>query len=131
MENNFKIDEDDLKEIKNMPLCAEKLLITLMFEFSRVDGCDTLINDIQVLKERMELEGLNTYDVDQLFKDLKIMLRRNDMIGSFNCLKQIHGSIRELNIPKLFRLTKENNDALDIVKDQNIYMFIGLTGSGM
>ena len=131
MDSRFKLDSDDLNELKNMPVCAEKLLISLMNDVSKVDDIHVFQDDFAELKERIVLEGLDSYEIDQLLKDIKTSLNRNEPRTAFSTLKSIHLKLRDLNIPKLLRITEENNEALDReIKDKNIYLFIGLTGSG-
>ena len=40
-------------------------------------------------------------------------VHRNDLKATLLSLKEIHKKLSDLNVPKLFRLTRENNDALD------------------
>jgi hypothetical protein len=114
-----------------MPLCAEKVLIELVHDLCQTDNDENeLINDLNKLEERLKIEDLDSYEVVYISKELKIFISQKNFNAAVRNLKEIHSLIRYLNIPKLLRLTKENNDALEIVKDQNIFLFIGFTGSG-
>lgn len=131
------IDSDDLNELKVMPLCAEKILFELILELSCDDVNITKIKqDFEKLKGRTAEENPkmnHSYEIDHIFRDMKTFLSQNDKSG-FNSiiqkLKELHCLLRDLNIPKLIRLIKENNDALDMVSDKNIFLFMGFTGSG-
>ena len=128
---SIKLDNDDFNELRVMPLCAEKLVINFQVELKSDDfQREKLLECLEQLKERLELEGLNSHDNIDLCREMNSSLSRNDKYSVFEKLKQLHSNLRQLNIPKLLRLTKENKDALEIVRDQNIYLFIGLTGSG-
>ena len=41
----FKVDNDDLEELKNMPVCAEYFLITLMRDISKVKNDDVKLDE--------------------------------------------------------------------------------------
>ena len=130
----FKVDNDDLEELKNMPVCAEYFLITLMRDISKVKNDDVKLDETNLtkLEERIYLEHLNSHEIDEFLDNVKISLSQNDNKRAFSELQNIHKKLRDLNIPKLFRLTRENTDALDKdVKSKNIYLFIGLSGTGI
>jgi hypothetical protein len=134
MNGKLKVDKDDLEELRDMPECAEYFLISLMKDLSRVENDDVKLDETNLTKfeDRVYLEGLNSHDIDELLDNARITLSRNDLTATLSSLKEIHKKLRDLNIPKLFRLTTENNDALDKeVKDKNIYLFIGLSGTGI
>jgi hypothetical protein len=136
MQNNsdLKVDEDDQLELEKMPLCAENLLIQLMVSTESPNSDqDGLIDDLNRLKSRLEVEGLfdiNRYEINQVLRDVQQSLGRNDLSLSLRKLKELHAILRDLNIPKLFRLIKENDSNLSKLMNQNIYLFMGRTGSG-
>jgi hypothetical protein len=136
MQNNsdLKVDEDDQLELEKMPLCAENLLIKLMVSTESPNSDqDGLIDDLNRLKSRLEVEGLfdiNRYEINQVLRDVQQSLGRNDLSLSLRKLKELHAILRDLNIPKLFRLIKENDSNLSKLMNQNIYLFMGRTGSG-
>ena len=127
----FKIDEDDEKEIENMPLCAEKLMMQLLNKISTKEQTSALIEDWSTIERRLEIEGQSSYEVNLISKDIKIFLQQDNLINAFQKLKELHSILRDLNIPKLFRLIIGNNDALELVKGKNIHLFIGLTRTGI
>ena len=134
MNGKFKVDNDDLEELINMPVCAEYFLISLMRDISRFENNDVKLEETNLtkLEERIYSEHLNSYEIDEFLDNVKKYLSRNDYKLAFLELQNIHKKLRDLNIPKLFRLTRENNDALDKeVKGKNIYLFIGLSGTGI
>ena len=125
----FEVSSDDLEEHTNMPYCAEKLLIALMHSIPQDDN-KTLFKKLDELKERIGFEGLYTYEVNILYKEIINSLNKKEFGLAFSSLRKIHDTLRSLNIPKLLRLIKESDNALEIVKDKNIYLLIGHTGSG-
>jgi signal recognition particle GTPase len=134
MNGKFKVDDDDIEELRKMPACAEYFLISLMRDISRFETNDVKIDETNLskLEERIYSEHLNSYEIDEFLVNVKTYLSQNDNKRAFSELQNIHKKLRDLNIPKLFRLTRENNDALDKeVKGKNIYLFIGLSGTGI
>jgi hypothetical protein len=129
-EIHFKIDEDDENELQFMPLCAEKLIICLLKKISNsIENCD-LIEDWLIIEKRLELEGKDTYEVSLIAREIKTSLEKHDLKNALKKLTELHLILRDLNIPKLLRLIKTNNDALDLVKGKNVHLFIGLTRTG-
>jgi hypothetical protein len=133
----LNIDYDDQKELENMPPCAEKLLVDLSVNLSQNHDKDFdkdgLLEELKKLKKNLTDEGLlevNRYEINKILTVIKNALQQNNISLAFGKLKELHTILRDLNIPKLLRLIKENNDALDVVNEKNIYLFIGLTGSG-
>ena len=95
MDTRFKVDQDDLDELRRMPSCAEKQLIMLMSEFSRTNDTTSLLDEAKILKERIDKEGLNSYEIDEKYKEVKASLsRRTDLALAFEGLKEIHNLIR-------------------------------------
>jgi signal recognition particle GTPase len=134
MNGKCKVDNDDLEELKNMPVCAEYFLISLMRDISRVENDEAKLDETNLIKleERINLEDLSSHEIDELLDHVKRSLNRNDNRHALSGLQEIHKKLRDLNITKLFRLTRENNEALDKeVKSKNIYLFIGLSGTGI
>jgi len=127
---HFKIDEDDQKEEQNMPFCVEKLIMELLNKVSTKEQTSALIEDWSTIERRLEIEGQSSYEVNLISKDIKIFLQQDNLINAFQKLKELHSILRDLNIPKLFRLIKGNNDALELVRGKNIHLFIGLTRTG-
>jgi hypothetical protein len=131
MDLEYTIDPDDREELSKMPLCAEKVLIELALDLCQTDNDENkLINDFNKLEERLKTEGLYSYESIRICKSLKNFISQKNFDSAVGKLKEILSLIRDLNIPKLLRLTKENTDALEMVRDRNIFLFIGFTGSG-
>ena len=114
-EIQFKIDEDDENELEYMPLCAEKLIICFLKKLSNSVEHPNLKEDWLSIDKRLELEGLDTYEVSLITREIKSSLNQNNFINALKKLSELHSILRDLNIPKLFRLINANNDALDLV----------------
>jgi hypothetical protein len=128
------VSQDDIDELKAMPCCVEKILIELILDLSRhPESMDQIKLKMDALTDRIEKEDIkknNCYEIDQLMQNINTCLARNDFNLSIEKLKELHGLIRDLNIPKLLKLCKENDSAIEEIKDKNIYLFLGFTGTG-
>ena len=102
----------------------------LLNKISTKEQTSALIEDWSTIERRLEIEGQSSYEVNLISKDIKIFLQQDNLINAFQKLKELHSILRDLNIPKLFRLIKGNNDALELVRGKNIHLFIGLTRTG-
>jgi hypothetical protein len=94
-----------------------------------IKHCD-LKEDWLIIQKRLKLEGNDTYEVSLIAREIKINLKMNNFISAFKKLTELHSILRDLNIPKLLRLINTNNDALDLVRNKNVHLFIGLTRTG-
>ena len=121
---------NDENEIKHMPLCAEKLLINLINLLEKSDFTNGFEKEWKELEKRLKIEGLDSQEVNQITEEINSLLNQRTFAELHDKLKRIQSLLRDLNVPKLLRMIKENNDALDKVKNKNIYLFIGLTKSG-
>lgn len=133
--NDLKPNEDDVNAVEYMPMCVEKMLLTLMLEISRVNraaekNAQYWQEQTDELKRRVELEGLDTWEVNGLLDKISKAFKQLDLGKAFVCLKQILALTRDLHVTKLIRLLSENNDALDIVEKKDVFLFIGHTGAG-
>jgi ribosome biogenesis GTPase A len=132
--SSFSCLQDDIKALPN---CAEKSLLELIYllkneeKYSSDDVQESShIKEFQNLQIALKKEGLNTVTNLNYINSIEISLRYSDNRGAIVTLNKLLENIRDVNIQEIVRLISENNKALEIIKDKNVYLLIGLTGAG-
>jgi ABC-type multidrug transport system fused ATPase/permease subunit len=129
------------KDYEQIPFCSEKLILKLILYYSlKVDRTfsykfsknekSILETDFNSLDERIEIENLlkHKFQVDN-YENIK-NYHQYSAEENLSNLKIFLNSIREINIQELLRLTKSNNDAINKIKDKDVYLLFGPTGAG-
>ena len=132
-----------ISDLEKYPNCAEKTLLKLVYMCSlerlpHLKSNEKMANIadydfkpiIQELNERLNLEELNTETVKELCQKINKSLEMKEFRSVLIQLKELLRLLRDINIQELFRLTASNEKHLELIKNKDIYMIMGLTGSG-
>lgn len=124
--NQTKRIQEYADEYFEMPECAEKFILELI---CRCEGPFGSMNDVNTilanLENRLREEALDSKPVREIFSRIKRSTTLN-----LDMLEQMLGCIRDIDIHRLKRLTSGNNEALEVIRGKNVYLFMGLTGHG-
>ena len=116
----------------SMPECSEKTLAIL----SSPDMHTASLDDIKAHIDRVELQLQSESILDNV-KGLFIALKSKIVSEGYDFLRapndlirRILVEIRPLNLYRLIRALKMNFETAEMIKNQDIYLFIGPTGAG-
>lgn len=123
--------------LNRMPLCAEKLTLKLDYFCSLLDlpphasdeNIDLEIDfksEMKALIERLNIEELYSDSVKDICEKIENFLQSNDYKSSSKMLKELLLILRDINIQKLIRLSKSNDESLMLIKDKQVNMLIGI-----
>lgn len=146
----YKIEAEQLENLYNdffaMPSCIEKSVLSLHFyislklhgktvEFNKKIFIPEKIekeveNECLYMKERLELERESSSMILNLLKQLSECIRKEDWKSSLALVNKALMRIRPLNISELFRIIKRVDTTAEKIKNKDIILFLGGTGSG-
>ena len=126
-----------------MPLCSEKIIMKLIYYYSILNlECNLKKNfeneiasfnieqELKILDDRSKLEKLDQTDYREKINEIKNFIKNGSKKNAVYALEQLQKIIRFINIPQLIRLCKTNQEAIEKIKNKNIFLLLGLTGSG-
>ena len=132
-----------LVDVEKMPHCAEKILMNLicicsMDKFPHLQQTLEKINlsefdfsnEINELHKRLMEEEINYNHAKEIYDKIREYLETKDFNSALIQLKELYKILRDINIQELLRLTSSNESSLKLIKDKNVYMLMGLIGSG-
>ncbi|CAF4344718.1 unnamed protein product, partial [Rotaria sp. Silwood2] len=141
---------ENLKNLYNdfhsMPHCSERSIINLLYLFSlkligRVIVSDNSIlipdqieteiaEQLTYLKERLKIEELQSIEMRDLVKTCLINVKDENWQVALITMRKLFNQISPLNMQELFRLIEKFDDASHLIKEKDIILFLGETGSG-
>jgi len=138
--NAFKNNEDYLSliedEIKKIPECCEKMILNLIYNILINTDKEESLRQIEIdeeidhLKERLNKEDLWFYSYEEHLNHIKNSFNNSEYNESVKWLKRLMNKIRIIDVKLIQRLIKSNEQDLNFIRNKNIYMLLGLTGSG-
>ena len=138
--NAFKNNEDYLSliedEIKKIPECCEKMILNLIYNILINTDKEESLRQIEIdeeidhLKERLNKEDLWFHSYEEHLNHIKNSFNNSEYNESVKLLKRLMNKIRIIDIKLIQRLIKSNEHDLNFIRNKNIYMLLGLTGSG-
>jgi signal recognition particle GTPase len=123
-------------EIKEIPECCEKIILNLIYVISiNIDNEEKLRKieiDVEInhLKERLKKEELWFHSYEEDLYRIQSSFKNSEYKESVKWLKNLMNKIRIIDIKLIHRLIKSNEQDLNFIRNKNIYMLLGLTGSG-
>ncbi|CAF4392841.1 unnamed protein product [Rotaria sp. Silwood2] len=149
-EEECPITEESLrnmyKDFSSMPCCSERSVICLLYYISLNIIGNTFVldynieipdriereiqNEFEILEKRLKIEELGTKEIQHLVDVSFINVKRESWKSALVPLKQLLKQINSLNMQEMFRLVEKVNDAAQLIKNKNIILFLGGTGSG-
>ena len=128
MESQKQILDEIKDELSKMPMCSEKLILQLIYDLT--DGIKIDPDEIMKIEGLLQRENIYTENRNSV-NTIKQRFTNRNFNGGKEELEKLLKSIRQIDIQKLFRLTKANVQAIEQIRDKAIFLFIGPTGSGM
>ena len=94
------------------------------------DNLDHKINvELKLLSERLKIEQ-NNDDLEAFYKQISTKIKTKDWKSALDYLKRILESLRPLDVYELKLLIKKAREAADEIRNQDIILLMGNTGSG-
>ena len=126
-----------LENYRSIPESAERFLIKLLYQANlklkkslepneRAVDVDEMKSLVEDLRERLQIEEIGLYLVDQLLAHLN----NQDWTSLKQELTRMLKQIRPLDINEIQRLVNEAENCTKTIKDKNVVLFIGETGVG-
>ena len=138
--NAFTNNEDYLSliedEIKKIPECCEKMILNLIYNILINTDKEESLRQIEIdeeidhLKERLNKEDLWFHSYEEHLNHIKNSFNNSEYNESVKWLKCLMNKIRIIDVKLIQRLIKSNEQDLNDIRNKNIYMLLGLTGSG-
>ncbi len=88
------------------------------------------IEEIDHLKERLNKEDLWFHSYEKHLNYIKNSFNNSEYNESVKWLKRLMNKIRIIDVKLIQCLIKSNEQDLNFIRNKNIYMLLGLTGSG-
>ncbi|KAL4445289.1 hypothetical protein ABPG74_022102, partial [Tetrahymena malaccensis] len=136
IEASFDIKQD----IENYPECAEKLLLKLICDIATLIGEMPQENDetrqsdickqLETLQDQLKLEGLLNVDVKKQISEIYTQIKSWNWQQAASKVQKLLKQLRPLNVGELKRLIDKTIEAKKLIKNQDILLFLGGTGSG-
>ncbi|CAF4554681.1 unnamed protein product, partial [Rotaria sp. Silwood2] len=156
----FEIDKEQVEEYliteeylinmwndsSQLPPCSEKYIISLLFYISLKLANKTMISRCKIkvpneieqeimkefdcLKEMLRIEELQSGEFHNIIERCSVYLRNESWKNAFTDLRKLLKEVRPLDIQELIRLIAKVNDAAKLIKDKEIILFLGGTGTG-
>jgi len=127
-----QISESDLfnmlEDFSEMPNCSERIIMKLIYDLSK-NNLDDINSAIGNLNERLKIENLY-YENKDIVDNIAKSLKNSNINEALGHLLRLQKKTRFLNIQEVIRLVKSNDEYTEIIKDKNIYILFGLTGTG-
>ena len=131
------------KDFLSMPSCSERSVISLMYHVSleltialnqRTVKPETVEMEISKellsLKERLKEEELSSLELGNFIGELQIHISKKNWNNSLTLLKKIFKEISPLNMHELFRIIEKVDNTAQLIKNKDVLLFLGDTGSG-
>jgi flagellar biosynthesis GTPase FlhF len=133
-------------DLYSMPPCLERSITCLLYYLSLKsidnsilsnynikvpDQIDTEIGkEFECLKERLRIEEFESTEIDYSVSAASIKIKNKNWKCAITALRQLLKRIQPLDMHELFRLVEKVDDAAVLVKNKEIILFMGRTGSG-
>ncbi|CAF0901525.1 unnamed protein product [Adineta ricciae] len=130
--------EDLRRDTSIMPFCAEKLIMELLiyYEERLSENCASVQEENletsprQTLRDQIKKEELLTVEIQTILQNIEIHQSSNNPQLVIHHLNILLKKIRPLNVREIRRLVSEAEKTAELIKDQDIVLLIGDTGSG-
>ena len=125
-------------DLENMPPCAEKTTMQLLEHFERrslrdcvssksEDGLKQLLSH---LYDQVERQELLSEELKVTLQDLDRAVHSGDCLSAVCALRELLKKIRPLNVQEIQRLVAKTEQAAKLIRDKEIILLVGATGSG-
>ncbi|CAF1621850.1 unnamed protein product [Rotaria sp. Silwood1] len=121
-----------------MPPCAEKTILELLehFEQKLLENCpysqeqNSVIEMLSKLNDQITKQDLNSKEVQTSLQNLNIAVNSGNRSSSVDILYELKKKIRPLNVQDIQRLVSKAKKAAELIRDKDIILLVGETGSG-
>ncbi|CAF3357729.1 unnamed protein product [Rotaria sp. Silwood2] len=126
------------KDMMNLPLCAEKILLELLLHFEQclfngnVYSTDkNLVNEkLGKLTEQIESQEFYSQEMQTSLQELESTTRTGHCSDAVCALQDFLRKIRPLNVREIERLVSKANAAALLIRGKDVILLVGETGSG-
>ncbi|CAF4906712.1 unnamed protein product [Rotaria sp. Silwood1] len=127
-----------LDEANAMPPCARKTTIELIIYFeqrlleekSPSPHAETLVSSLDKLQDQLKQEELFSENASEILHHLKLHVTSSNYALMVSRLKELLEKIRPLNVGEIQRLVLKAKKAADSIRNKDIILLVGVTGSG-
>ncbi|CAF1428217.1 unnamed protein product, partial [Didymodactylos carnosus] len=140
LEKNKKILHlNELREDSaTMPPCAEKTILGLLEHFEQKlledylysQEQNLIIEMLSELYDQIKRQGLLSEEIQTSLQNLSIAVNSGNDLSSADILHELQKRIRPLNVPEIQRLVSKAKKAAELIRNKDIILLVGETGSG-
>ncbi|CAF2770029.1 unnamed protein product [Rotaria sp. Silwood2] len=140
--NEEKQKQEDPKtldqDLANMPSCAEKMVMELLEYCERrlLEDCTNSKNEDEAdrlfthLQDQMKRQDMFTDEIRFTLQDINRFIHSNNILSAVRLLRELLRKIRPLNLQQIQRLLTKAEHAATLMRDKEIILFVGATGTG-
>lgn len=130
-----RLDIENLEnDLTRLPICAERTIMELVKHHAQnspsLQEKTFLPEMLNQLHNQIKQQGLFSEDVQSLFRNLNLAVESGKNSSSINILQELLKKIRPINIPETQRLVTKAKKTAELIRDKDIVLLIGETGSG-
>lgn len=138
-ERNKKIELDAIREdISRMANSAERTCLMLLeifktrlLESTPLDQVSHIVNNLlNELHDHIRRQEIMNEEIKELLGDLKKYIQSDELSSCVSNISKILENLRPLNIYEMQRFVLKAQEAADLVRDKDVVLFVGITGSG-
>ncbi|CAF1361391.1 unnamed protein product [Rotaria magnacalcarata] len=130
--------EELLDEADLMPISAGKTIIELLVyfeqrllgEYAPLKNEDTPLSSLKKLQDQLKKEESFSENTRAILQDLETYISRDNYSFTVRCLNELLKKIRPLSAREIQRLVLKANKAANSIRDKEIILLVGVTGSG-
>ncbi|CAF3671837.1 unnamed protein product [Rotaria socialis] len=127
-----------LGDMADIPSCAEKTIVELLVQYENrlLEGCTSSqeenvgTSSLEKLTDQIKREEFLMEDTKVILQDLKMHKDSSNYQSIVDCLKKLLQAIRPLNVLEIQRLVREAENTAELIRDKEIVLLIGETGTG-
>ncbi|CAF3541480.1 unnamed protein product [Rotaria socialis] len=121
-----------------MPPCAEKTILELLEHFQQKlledypysQQQNSVIEMLGKLNDQIKKQDLLSKEIQTSLQNLTIAVNSRNDSSSVNILHQLQKEIKPLNVQEIKRLVSKAKTAAELIRDKDILLLVGETGSG-
>ena len=137
-EKLLHIDELWCVDANEMPSCAEKSVMELLVQLGHIVSGHAISSEtksiskslIERLRGQMEKEKLFSNEIRTIVQNLEQYVYSDDYLSAIPIAEKLLKKLRPINVSEIERLVSKAKEAADLIRDQDIVLLVGDTGSG-
>ncbi|CAF0947135.1 unnamed protein product [Adineta steineri] len=121
-------------DLTRLPCCAERTIMELLKHFAQKSSSlqekNFLPEMLNQLHNQIKQQGLFSEDIQTFLQNLNLAIESGKNSSSMNILQEFLKKIRPINISETQRLVSKSKKAAELIRDKDIVLLVGETGSG-